>query len=78
MYKRQLLTRAGLVDSALEAIAEIVHDIDLKDGKFGRDETTGIASLIAGIAMTNEGDEQRIAQAAPVFDNLYQYFRQRR
>ena len=73
-----LLTRAGLVDSALEAIAEIVHDIDLKDGKFGRDETTGIASLIAGIAMTNEGDEQRIAQAVPIFDNLYKYFRQKR
>jgi len=73
-----LLTRAGLADPALEAIAEIVHDIDLKDGKFGRDETTGIASLISGIASANEGDEQRIAQAAPVFDNLYQYFRQRR
>ncbi|MER8961690.1 chromate resistance protein ChrB domain-containing protein [Mesorhizobium sp. M0701] len=73
-----LLTRAGLDDSALQAIAEIVHDIDLKDGKFGRDETTGIASLIAGIAMTNKGDEQRIAQGGPVFDNLYQYFRQKR
>ncbi|MER9632837.1 chromate resistance protein ChrB domain-containing protein [Mesorhizobium sp. M0228] len=73
-----LLTRAGLDDPALQAIAEIVHDIDLKDGKFGRDETTGIASLIAGIAMTNKGDEQRIAQGGPVFDNLYQYFRQKR
>ncbi|MER9474893.1 chromate resistance protein ChrB domain-containing protein [Mesorhizobium sp. M0520] len=73
-----LLTRAGLDDPALQAIAEIVHDIDLKDGKFGRDETTGIASLIAGIAMTNKGDEQRIGQGGPVFDNLYQYFRQKR
>lgn len=73
-----LLARAGLTDPALQAIAEIVHDIDLKDAKFGREETTGIASLIAGIAVTNEGDEQRIAQGAPVFDNLYQYFRSKR
>ncbi|MEZ2132644.1 MULTISPECIES: chromate resistance protein ChrB domain-containing protein [unclassified Sinorhizobium] len=73
-----LLTRAGLTDPALQAIAEIVHDIDLKDSKFGREETTGIASLIAGIVMTNKGDEQRIGQGAPVFDNLYQYFRQQR
>ncbi|MER9120544.1 chromate resistance protein [Mesorhizobium sp. M0954] len=73
-----LLARAGLDDPALQAIAEIVHDIDLKDGKFGRDETTGIASLIAGIAITNKGDEQRIGQGGPVFDNLYQYFRQKR
>lgn len=70
-----MLSRAGIADPALQAIAEIVHDIDLKDGKFGREEATGIASLIAGIAMTNEGDEQRIVQGTPVFDNLYHYFR---
>jgi hypothetical protein len=73
-----LLARAGLSDPALGAIAEIVHDIDLKDGKFGREEATGIAHLIAGIAMANQNDEQRIAQGAPVFDNLYQYFRSKR
>lgn len=73
-----LLTRTGMTDPALQAIAEIVHDIDLKDSKFGREETTGIASLIAGIAMANNGDEQRIAQGAAVFDNLYQYFRSKR
>ena len=32
-----LLERAGLKDSALRAIAEIIHDIDLKDDKFGRE-----------------------------------------
>ncbi|MER9234119.1 chromate resistance protein [Mesorhizobium sp. M0622] len=73
-----LLNRSGLVDPALQAIAEIVHDIDLKDGKFSREETTGIASLIAGIAMANAEDEQRIAEGASVFDNLYRYFRQKR
>ena len=31
-----LLERLGLNDPALRAIAEIVHDIDLKDAKFGR------------------------------------------
>ena len=73
-----LLARAGLSDSALQAIGEIVHDIDLKDGKFGREEAAGIAHLIAGLAMANEDDEQRIAQGGPVFDNLYQYFRTKR
>lgn len=73
-----LLTRAGITDPALQAISEIVHDIDLKDAKFGREETTGIASLIAGICASNPQDEQRIAQGAPVFDNLYQYFRSKR
>ena len=39
-----LLERSGLDDPGLQAIAEIVHDIDLKDAKFGRDEAAGIAS----------------------------------
>jgi len=73
-----LLARTGLTDPALQAIAEIIHDIDLKDGKFLREEATGIAHLIAGICMTNQDDEQRIAQSALVFDNLYQYFRTKR
>ena len=73
-----LLVRAGLNDPALRTIAEIVHDIDLKDAKFGREETAGIAHLITGIATANADDEGRIAQGAPVFDNLYQYFRSKR
>ncbi|WP_222253258.1 chromate resistance protein ChrB domain-containing protein [Rhizobium leguminosarum] len=73
-----LLARAGITDPALQAIAEIVHNIDLKDAKFGREETTGIASLIAGICAANPQDEQRIAQGGPIFDNLYQYFRAKR
>jgi hypothetical protein len=73
-----LLARAGLAEPALQAIAEIVHDIDLKDAKFGREETSGIASLIAGICTATAEDEQRIAQGASVFDNLYQYFRKKR
>src|SRR3712207_9391022 len=39
-----LLARAGLDDPALAAIGEIVHDIDLKDAKFGRPEEIGRAS----------------------------------
>ena len=68
----------GIEDPALQAIAEIVHDIDLKDAKFGREEATGIASLIAGIASANSDDQNRLAQGAPVFDNLYQYFKTKR
>ena len=73
-----LLERAGLDDPALRAIAEIVHDIDLKDAKFGRDEAAGIASLIAGIARAHPNDEERLAQGVAVFENLYASFRNRR
>jgi hypothetical protein len=70
-----LLDRAGLSDKALQAIAEIVHDIDLKDNKFARPETPGIAHVIAGICRTQSDDEARIARATPFFDDTYEQFR---
>lgn len=73
-----LLARTGLSDRALTAIAEIVHDIDLKDAKFGREEASGIAQLITGITRANPDDEQRLQRGAAVFDDLYESFRKRR
>lgn len=70
-----LLACFGLSDPALLPIAEIVHDIDCKDGKFGRPETAGVASVLRGIADEYAADEQRIDRAARVFDALYAGFR---
>ncbi|MDE2343745.1 MAG: chromate resistance protein [Betaproteobacteria bacterium] len=74
-----LVDRAGLAgDPALRAIAEIVHDIDLKDSKYGREEAAGIARLIAGIAAPDAPDEQRIERGASAFDSLYDSFSRKR
>jgi hypothetical protein len=73
-----LLLRFGLRDRALRAIAEIVHDIDCKDEKFGREEVAGLASLIAGIARAHEDDLVRIDRGRAVFDDLYASFEPRR
>ena len=73
-----LIERVGLNDHALTPIAEIVHDIDLKDAKFGRPETPGIDRLIAGIAMAHKDDETRLARGVAVFDDLYEYFKRKR
>jgi hypothetical protein len=70
-----LLGRAGLSDQALAAIGEIVHDIDLKDGKFGREEASGIARLVDGIAATTEDDGRRIERGSVMLDDLYEYYR---
>lgn len=72
-----LLERFGLDDVALIPLAEIVHDIDLKDGKFGRPETAGIASLIAGIAMAHADDAFRLSRASDVFEDLREFFRRK-
>jgi hypothetical protein len=69
-----LVQRAGLKDSGLTAISQIVHDIDLKDSKFGRAETAGIDRVLQGIAMANRDDKSRLERSGPVFDDLYQFF----
>jgi hypothetical protein len=73
-----LLQRSGLDEPALAAIGEIVHDIDLKDGKFARAEAGGIAALIDSLAGADIGDTERVEQGGKLFDNLYQLFSKRR
>lgn len=69
-----LLQRFGLRDGALVALSELVHDIDLKDAKFGRPETAGFERLVAGIALNHPTDEERLARASAVLDDLYAVF----
>ncbi|TAH39695.1 MAG: ChrB protein [Planctomycetota bacterium] len=69
-----LLQRFGLSDPGLTAIAELVHDLDLKDGKFGRPESAGIERMFAAIAAAHRGDEERLARGGAVLDDLYQLY----
>ena len=67
--------RFALDDAALHQVAEIVHDIDLKDGKYGRPEAAGIDRLIAGLCAANLEDNARLVQGAAIFAGLYESFR---
>jgi hypothetical protein len=73
-----LLGRLELKDSALSAIAEIIHDLDLKDQKFGRKEAAGVQQLLAGIVASQPADDARIERAANLFDDLYHSFERAR
>lgn len=65
-----LVERFDLREPGLSAIAEIIHDIDVKDGKFARDEAPGVAALIAGIAVSHPDDLERIRVGGEMFDAL--------
>ena len=73
-----LLRRFGLEDPALARIGELVHDVDLKDGRFNHAETAGLDHLVAGIAMRHKDDEARLRDGAAAFEALYEYFRRKR
>jgi hypothetical protein len=73
-----LLSRFEIADAALRPIAELVHDIDLRDEKYGRPQTAGIELVVNGIAMAHRDDETRLARASAVLDDLYEYFKRKR
>lgn len=70
-----LVERLGLDDPALREVAEIVHDVDLKDEKFGRLERVGVERLILGLTSAHAKDEDRLVRGGALFDDLYQAFR---
>jgi hypothetical protein len=69
-----LVERMSLADPALVAIGEIIHDLDLRDDKFGREEVPGVRSAIDGICTVARDDLQRIAAASPMLDGLHSHF----
>jgi hypothetical protein len=72
-----LRRRFALEEPALRAIAEIVHDVDLKDAKFSRPEAPGLDRLIAGIALRHEDDESRLEDGASALEAFYEYFKRK-
>jgi hypothetical protein len=69
-----MIKRFGLSDDkALNQIAELVHDIDLKDSKFNRLEAPGLNAIITGLAALKD-DRELVRQTGPIFDGLYELF----
>jgi hypothetical protein len=70
-----LLRRARIQDPAVRTIGEVVHDIDIQDGKFGRPQTAGIAHVVSGICRMQSSDEARVEKGRELFDGIYEQFR---
>ena len=67
-----MLKRFGLTENTgLSEIAEIVHDIDLKDDKFHRLEAAGLAAMIDGLSKVLRNDRKLLQQMSIVFDGLH-------
>jgi hypothetical protein len=69
-----LLERFGLEEPGLRAVAEVVHDIDLKESKFGRPETPGVAACIAGLCRTHRDDDERLRLGGSLFESLLAHY----
>lgn len=66
-----LIHRLGLAAPALAALAEIVHDIDLKDRKFSRPEASGLALAVRGLCRQYPEDQERLEAGVGFFEGIY-------
>ena len=72
-----LLARWGGDDPALRRIADMVHDLDLRDRKFEREETAGFSALITGICLRHREDAARLEEGSAMLDAFHRTFQQR-
>jgi hypothetical protein len=70
-----LVRRFGVADAGVAAIAEIVHDLDLKDDRYGRPATAGVAQLVSGLTAAYADDSERVRRAIALFDDLHASFK---
>jgi hypothetical protein len=66
-----LLRRTGLRDRKLAILAEIVHEADIKDQKFSREEARGIDLALRALLSAIKDDHEALAHGMTLFDGLY-------
>lgn len=62
----------NLRDRALGTIAEVVHELDIKDSKYPHPEAKGIEDILTGIRKTTKDDLDTLSKGVEVFEMLYQ------
>ena len=60
-----------LQDPALVVIGQIVHDLDLKDDRFGRKEPAAIGLVIEGLRLSRSDDHELLEQGMTMFEAMY-------
>jgi len=71
----EILRSFQIKDKALHLLGEIVHDIDLKDSRYGRPEADGLTVMFSGLVSARQNDNDRMESGARLLDDLYAYFK---
>jgi hypothetical protein len=71
-----LCTTFGIQEPATARVAAIVHDIDLKDARFGAPEGATVGTVIDGLQLAYADDEALLVQGMSLFEALYRAFEQ--
>jgi hypothetical protein len=66
-----LRERFAIRDPAVARLAGLVHDLDIKDGKFGAADAPAIDGVIRGLQLSHPSDDALLAHGMQLFEALY-------
>ena len=64
----------SIQDAAVGRVAAIVHDLDLKDERFGAPEAPTVAAVVGGLQLATSDDDTLLAEGMKLFDSLFRSF----
>jgi hypothetical protein len=71
-----LCDRFRIEKPAVQRLAQIVHDVDLKDRRYSPPEAAVVANLIEGLQTTYQNDHELLQHGMALFAGLYESFGQ--
>jgi hypothetical protein len=69
-----LVHRFAIADPAVGRLAGIVHDLDLKDARFGAPEAAAVGAMVDGLQALYPDDHVLLEQGMTMFEALYRSF----
>ena len=59
---------------AVTRVGELVHDLDLKDDKYGASDAPTVSAMFDGLQMTYADDHHLLERGIEMFESLYRSF----
>ena len=69
-----IAARFALRDSAVASIAQIVHDLDMKEARYNRPEAPAVGRLVEGLRQMHKDDDALLEQGMAMFEALSRSF----
>jgi hypothetical protein len=69
-----LAARFALRDPAVASIAQIVHDLDMKEARYNRPEAPAVGQLVEGLRQMHKHDDVLLEQGMAMFEALSRSF----
>lgn len=69
-----LAGRFGLASAPVQRIAHIVHDLDLKEARYGAPEAPALAQLVDGLRLMHDDDAELLEDGIGIFEAFYRAF----